>query len=114
MVAVLVPLFGCAPTAVVAKLAIEDRAVDSRLLGASVERVWPAALAALKQLRVQVTKTLRDNLGGDIDGVWPGGDVVLVRIDQAEEGQTRVRVQVGGMRNREATDRIYAGIHDNL
>jgi hypothetical protein len=111
----LTPLFsGCVPAAVMASRALEERAEDSRLISAGVDRVWPAALAALRQLQVQVTRTLRDELGGDIDGIWPGGDAVVVRMDQAGEGQTRVRVRVGAMRNREVIDRIYAGIKVNL
>ncbi len=111
----LLPLLsGCIPAAVMAKHAVEERSEDSRLYAASVERVWPATLAALYQLRVQVTKTVKDSLGGDIDGVWFDGNDVVVRVDYANEGQTRVRVRVGGMRNREATERIFSSINNNL
>ncbi len=115
VVGFLLPLLsGCIPAAVMAKHAVEERAEDSRLYAASVERVWPATLAALYQLRVQVTKTVKDSLGGDIDGVWFDGDAVMVRLDSSGEGQTRVRVRVGEMRNREATERIFIGINNNL
>jgi len=49
-----------------------------------------------------------------IDGVWPGGDAVVIRLEQSEEGRTRVTVRVGGMRNRDATDLIFAKITDSL
>jgi hypothetical protein len=57
---------------------------------------------------------VQDGLGDDIDGLWPDGDAVAVRLDQSGEGQTRVRVRVGGIRDRDATDRIFASITDNL
>lgn len=114
MVALMPLLSGCVPTAVMANRALEGRAEDSRLFAAGIERVWPATLAALGQLQVLVTKTAQDSLGGDIDGVWPGGDVVVVRLDQSGERQTRVRVRVGGVRDRDATGRIFASIGNNL
>ena len=114
MVALMPLLSGCVPTALMASRALEERAEDSRLFPASIQRVWPATLSALGQLQVRVTKTAVDSQGGDIDGVWPGGDVVVVRLDQAGEGQTRVRVRVGGLRDSDATGRIFASIGSNL
>jgi uncharacterized protein DUF3568 len=114
MVALMPLLSGCVPTALMASRALEERAEDSRLFPAGIARVWPATLAALRQLQVQVTNTAQDNLGGDIDGVWPGGDAVVIRVDQSGEGQTRVKVRVGGVRDRDATGRIFAGIGNNL
>ena len=114
MVTLMPLLSGCVPTALMASRALEERAEDSRLFPASIQRVWPATLSALGQLQVRVTKTAVDSQGGDIDGVWPGGDAVVVRLDQSGEGQTRVRVRVGGVRDRDATGRIFAGIGNNL
>ena len=114
MVALMPLLSGCVPTALMAGRALEERAEDSRLFSAGIVRVWPATLSALGQLQVRVTKTVQDSLGGDIDGVWPNGDVVEVRLDQSGEGQTRVRVRVGGVRDRDATGRIFASIGNNL
>jgi len=104
----------CVPAAVMTSNALESRAEDSRVFLAAPDRVWPATLKALGQLQVAVTRKVQDNMGGDIDGVWPGGDEVVLRLDQAGEGQTRVQVRVGGLRNRGATDRILTGIMNNL
>lgn len=114
MVALMPLLSGCVPTALMASRALEERAEDSRLFPASIQRVWPATLSALGQLQVRVTKTTVDSQGGDIDGVWPDGDAVVVRVDQSGEGQTRVTVRVGGVRDRDATGRIFASIGNNL
>ncbi len=107
-------LAACVPTAVMLDRAIEDRGEDSRVFPASLDRVWPATLAALRQMQMRVTKSVRDNLGGDIDGVSAGGETITVRLEASGEGQTRVRVRVGGFRNRDATDLIFAKITDNL
>jgi hypothetical protein len=107
-------LAGCIPAAVMTGHALESRAEDSRVFLANFDKVWPATLAALRQLQVGVTRNVRDNLGGDIDGVWPGGDAVVIRLEQPEEGRTRVTVRVGGIRDRDATDLIFAKITDNL
>jgi len=114
MVALTPLLAACVPAALMVDRAVEARAEDSRLFPASLDRVWSATLAALRQLKMQVTKNVRDNLGGDIDGVSAGGDTVTVRLEASGEGQTRVRVRVGGMRDRDATDLIFAKITDNL
>lgn len=114
MVALMPLLSGCIPAALMANRSLEEQAEVSRLFLAGIDRVWPATLAALGQLQVRVTKTVQDSLGGDIDGVWPGGDAVVVRLEQSGQGQTRVRVRVGGIRDREATDRIFASITENL
>jgi len=114
MVALTPLLAACVPAALMVDRAVEARAEDSRLFPASLDRVWPATFAALRQLQMQVTRSVRDNLGGDIDGVSPGGETVTVRLEQSGEGQTRVRVRVGGIRNRDATDLIFAKITDNL
>ena len=107
-------LAACVPAALMVDRAVEARAEDSRVFLASLDRVWPATLTALRHLQVGVTRNVRDNLGGDIDGVWPGGDAVVIRLEQSEEGRTRVTVRVGGMRNRDATDLIFAKITDSL
>lgn len=114
MVALTPLLAACVPAALMVDQALETRAEDSRVFLASLDRVWPATLIALRNLQVGVTRNVRDNLGGDIDGVWPGGDAVVIRLEQPEEGRTRVTVRVGGIRNRDATDLIFAKITDNL
>ena len=114
MIALMPLLAACVPAALMADNALEARAEDSRVFLASLDRVWPATLAAMRQLQMQVTKSVRDNLGGDIDGVSSGGDAVVIRLEQSEEGRTRVTVRVGGIRNRDATDFIFAKITDNL
>ena len=114
MVALMPLLAACVPAALMVDRAVEARAEDSRVFLASLDRVWPATLTALRHLQVGVTRNVRDNLGGDIDGVWPGGDAVVIRLEQSEEGRTRVTVRVGGMRNRDATDLIFAKITDSL
>ncbi len=114
MVALMPLLAACVPAALMVDRAVEARAEDSRLFPASLDRVWPATLAAMRQLQMQVTNSVRDNLGGDIDGVSAGGETVTVRLEASGEGQTRVRVRVGEMRDRDATDFIFAKITDGL
>jgi hypothetical protein len=114
MVALMPLLAGCVPALVMTGNALESRAEDSRVFLADLNRVWPATLTAMRQLQVVVNRNIRDNLGGDIDGLWPGGDVVVIRLEQTEPGRTRVTVRVGGIRDRDATDLIFAKITDNL
>jgi hypothetical protein len=114
MVALMPLLAGCIPAAVMGYRAVETQAEDSRVFLADFDRVWPATLTAMRQLQVVVNRNIRDNIGGDIDGLWPGGDAVMIRLEQAEPGRTRVTVRVGGIGNRDKNDLIFARITDNL
>jgi hypothetical protein len=114
MVALIPLVAGCVPTALMVDQALEARAEDSRVFLAGLDRVWPATLTAMRNLQVGVTRNIRDNLGGDIDGVWPDGNAVSIRLEQPEVGRTRVTVRVGGVRNRDAPNLIFAKITDNL
>jgi uncharacterized protein DUF3568 len=114
-VAWLMPLCaGCVPAALATRNILEGRADASRDFRAPLDRVWPATLAALKDLGASVQQDVRDNLGGDLAGVWPGGRAFSVRVNQKDEATVSVQVRVGEMKDTEAVDSVFARIAANL
>jgi hypothetical protein len=112
---VLMPLCaGCVPAALATRNYLEGRADASRDFRAPLDRVWPATLAALKDLGASVQQNVQDNLGGDLAGVWPGGRTFSVRVNQTDGATVSVQVQVGEMRDSEAIDSVFARIAGNL
>ena len=107
-------LQGCIPTAVVMDRALEERAEKSRIFAEDPDKVYAATMAALRQMGAEIHKTVRDNLGADIDGDLPTREKFEVRLDRSGERQTSVRVQVGRYGNREATERLFAAIAEHL
>jgi len=107
-------LQGCIPTAVMVDQVLEARAEDTRTFAGGPDEVYSATLAALRQLSVTVHKTVRDNIGADIDGTWPNGEKLEVRLDQSGDRQTAVRAQLGRYGNREAISQLFAAIAEKL
>ena len=107
-------LQGCIPTAVMVDQALEGRAEDTRTFAGGPDEVYSATLAALRQLGVEVLKSFQDNVGADIDGTWPTGERLEVRLEQSGERQTVVRAQLGRRRNPEATGQLFNAIAGKL
>jgi hypothetical protein len=107
-------LQGCFDTAVVVDHALVDKAEETRVFADGPDAVYAATLEALRQLRVEVKKTVRDNLGADIDGTGPTGESVTVRLDRSGERQTAVRARIGRWGNRDAAARLFALIAEKL
>jgi len=105
---------GCIPTAVMVDQALEGRAEDTRTFAGGPDEVYSATLAALRQLGVEVLKSFQDNVGADIDGTWPTGERLDVRLEQSGERQTVVRAQLGRRRNPEATGQLFNAIAGKL
>jgi hypothetical protein len=103
-------LAGCVPAAVFTGEYLEAKREASRDYPASLDRVWPAALQALRESRAQIRNSIRDNIGGDIDGTWPGEGPLAVRMEQTGPNATRVKVSIGDRGNREVAESVLTRI----
>lgn len=103
-------LSGCVPAAVLTGSYLEAKGEVSRDFAAPLDRVWPAALEALRESRAEVRDSVRDNRGGDIDGTWPSAGPLVVRMEQTGDAVTQVRVRIGEYGNREATESLFGRI----
>jgi hypothetical protein len=86
----------------------------TRVYPSPLDQVWPAALATLGQFQASVTKSVRGSSGGDIEGLWVGGESLQISLEQTGGSATTVTVLIGQFGDREAEDAIYARIGDNL
>jgi hypothetical protein len=87
---------------------------STQVYRATLDQVWVAALKALGQLKASVTRSTRDQVGGEIEGSWVGGQPLAMYVDQTGASSIRVKIRVGQSGDRKAEDAIQAGIRENL
>ena len=81
----------------------------------SIERLWPASLAAMQDLKLTVDRQQMDALGGIIEARRADGTPVKVHLKPAGELSTRVGVRVGtSFGSQEKSERIHRAIAKRL
>lgn len=83
-------------------------------LPAQTQRVHRAAAAALRDLKWEVDLHEFDGKDGTVDAFQPNGRRVVVKVKNLEERKTRVRIRVGILGNKAASQRILDQIKKNL
>jgi len=86
----------------------------SQVHGATFDRVWAAAVSALKQMEFRGVKERRDSLGGTIEARRADDTAITVKVEPAGTDTTRVKVRVGTFGDRPASEAIQARIEQNL
>lgn len=81
---------------------------------AGFDRVWTATLRALDQLRIRVTETEKGDGTGTVSAVGADRTAVQVSLSGRGDGTTAVKVRVGSLGDREASEAIQAKIYSNL
>ena len=67
----------------------------SQVHAGSFERVWSATTTALRQLQIQIDRTTKDGLGGEIEAHRTDKTVVTVKLEPSGENATIVRIRIG-------------------
>jgi hypothetical protein len=86
----------------------------SRSYPAGLDAAWAATQQALADLSLEVTSEQRDGLGGRIEARRADETKVVLRLDAAEKGATRVRVRVGAFGDKKAAQAILEKISAGL
>lgn len=82
----------------------------SQVHAGGYERVWSAALNALKQMDIRVIKAEKDALGGTIAARRADDTAVNVKVEPSGADTTTVKVRVGMFGDRAASEAIQARI----
>ena len=77
---------------------------------APLSRVWPATLAAVKQLNLETDVKNHDGLGGLINGTMADGKTFSVKLDRKSAKLTTVTVRVGTFGNMDKSKAIHETI----
>ena len=84
------------------------------IYGIPLADVWPRALAAVESLQLYIDRQHIDGLGGDIQARRAEGTKVLVQLKPKGAYSTSVSVRVGGLGNRESSERIHRTLRNQL
>ncbi len=86
----------------------------SQVHAGNYERVWSATLAALSQMHIKVIKTEKDALSGTITARRADDTSVTVKVEPTGADTTTVKVRVGMLGDRAASESIQARIVSSL
>ena len=86
----------------------------SQVHAGNYERVWSATLAALSQMNIKVIKTEKDALSGTITARRADDTSVTVKVEPTGADTTTVKVRVGMLGDRAASESIQARIVSSL
>ena len=86
----------------------------SVIYGLPLADVWPRALAAVESLQLHIDRQMIDGLGGDIESRRADGTKVRVCLKPSGDHSTSVSVRVGGMGDREQSERVQRAIRQQL
>ncbi|MBI3988028.1 MAG: tol-pal system protein YbgF [candidate division NC10 bacterium] len=81
---------------------------------ASMERVWDAALAALRDMQFTIKGTRKDATGGLIEATRADGMPVRVAVAMAGADRTMLAIRVGALGNKETSQFINARIAEAM
>jgi hypothetical protein len=88
---------------------------STQVYRATLDQVWAAALKALGELKASVVNSTRDGVGGEIEGLWVGGQLFTMYVDQTGASTIRVKIRVGQFgEDQGAENAIQAKIGENL
>jgi hypothetical protein len=82
----------------------------SQVHAGSLERVWSATTTALRQLQIQIDRTTRDGLGGEIEAHRTDKVAVTVKVEPSGENATIVRIRIGTFGDQAESEVIQARI----
>jgi len=82
----------------------------SQVHAGSFERVWSATTTALRQLQVQIDRTTKDGLGGEIEARRADKTAVTVKVEPGDENDTIVRIRIGTFGDKADSEMIQARI----
>jgi len=86
----------------------------SVIYGLPLADVWPRALAAVESLQLHIDRQMIDGLGGDIESRRADGTKVWVCLKPSGDHSTNVSVRVGGMGDREQSERVQRTIRQQV
>ncbi|HLC21844.1 MAG TPA: DUF3568 family protein, partial [Candidatus Methylomirabilis sp.] len=81
---------------------------------APYDRVWDATLRALRTLNVAVSDTQKDQISAKAVGTRADGTAVVVSVLPVTKDSTSVRVRIGNLGDRPASERFQGQIAVNL
>jgi hypothetical protein len=84
------------------------------IYGLPLADVWPRALAAVESLQLHIDRQMIDGLGGDIESRRADGTKVRVCLKPSGDHSTSVSVRVGGMGDREQSERVQRTIRQQV
>ncbi len=82
----------------------------SQVHAGSFERVWSATNTALRQLQIQIDRTTKDGLGGQIEAHRTDKTAVTVKLEPNGEHATIVRIRIGTFGDKAESEAIQARI----
>ncbi|MHC4691622.1 MAG: DUF3568 family protein [Planctomycetota bacterium] len=114
-VGMMVILCGCGkPTLVGTDAAVYSRGSLYAVAGKDLDSVYAAALAAMKQLEIEVTEQNKDVFYAIVVGEIADGRTVTVRMQPGADNGTELRIKTSSFGNEERSRVIYKKIQDNL
>ena len=84
------------------------------IYGIPLADVWPRALAAVESLQLHIDRQLIDGLGGEIQARRADGTSVRVHLKPTGDHSTSVSVRVGGLGDREMSERVQRTIRQQV
>ncbi|MHC4083619.1 MAG: DUF3568 family protein [Planctomycetota bacterium] len=108
-------LCGCGkPTLIGTDAAVYSRGNLFALSGKSLDSVYAATLAAMKQLEIEVAEQQKDVFYAIVVGNIADGRTVTVRMQPGAEKSTELRIRTSSFGNEERSRVIYNKIQENL
>ncbi|HZY30927.1 MAG TPA: DUF3568 family protein [Candidatus Methylomirabilis sp.] len=77
---------------------------------APYDRVWDATLRALRTLNIAVSETQKDQISAKAVGARADGVAVVVSVLPVTKDSTSVRVRIGNLGDRPASERIQGQV----
>ena len=84
------------------------------IYGIPLADVWPRALAAVESLQLHIDRQTIDGLGGEIQARRADGTSVRVYLKPTGDHSTSVSVRVGGLGDREMSERVQRTIRQQV
>jgi len=82
----------------------------SQVHSGGFERVWSATSTALRQLQMQIDRTTKDGLGGEIEAHRSDKTAVTVKVEPSGENASIVRIRIGTFGDKAESEMIQARI----
>jgi hypothetical protein len=82
--------------------------------GITLDQAWPATLAAMDSLKLDVESKNMDALGGLIKAKRADGTPVKISLKPLGESSTDIGVRIGTMGSKEKSERVHDAIRQQI
>jgi len=107
-------VIGCAPTIVSMDAGVYQHGTLYAAAGKDLDSVYAATLQAMDKLQLQILDKAKDVFGARIKAKSADGELVVVKMQPAEEKRTEYEIHIGAFGNEDRSRRLFTEITNAL